>query len=134
MCAKSSDFPRAIMKAIKAIAITTLLLLCNFPAQAHHSSSGINMEGSVTVTGTVKQFQWANPHCWIEMEVVNAARVPEIWNIEMSPPNGLIRLGFTKSSLKPGDVVDVTARPFFDSRPGGIFMSVKLANGETLGR
>jgi hypothetical protein len=134
MCAKPSDFTGAIMKAFKILCITALLLLSIKPVWAHHSSSGINMEGSVTVTGTVKQFQWANPHCWIEMEVVNAAGVSEIWNIEMSPPNGLIRLGFTKSSLKPGDVVDVTARPFFDSRPGGIFMSVKLANGETLGR
>ena len=122
------------MKPIKIIGITALLLLCNFPVLAHHSSSGINMEGSVTVTGTVREFQWGNPHCWIEMEVVNADGVTEIWNIEMNPPLYLIRAGFTKSSMKPGDVVAVTARPFFDGRPGGIYVSVTLSNGETLGR
>jgi hypothetical protein len=122
------------MKSFKALCLFSLMLLCASLAFGHHSSSGIDPEGSVTVKGTVKEFRWNNPHCWIELEVVNAQGVTEIWNFEMNPPLFLIRAGFTRSSLKPGDEVEVTARPFFDGRPGGIYVSVVLANGQTLSR
>jgi hypothetical protein len=122
------------MKSFKALCLCSLLLFSANQAFSHHSSSGIDPDGSVTVKGIVKEFRWNNPHCWIELEVVNAQGVTEIWNFEMNPPSFLIRAGFTRSSLKPGDEVEVTARPFFDARPGGIYVSVVLANGETLSR
>lgn len=122
------------MKTFKLLILLGLLLCTASPAFSHHSSSGIDPEGSVTVKGIVKEFRWNNPHCWIELEVVNAKGETEIWNFEMNPPSFLIRAGFTRSSLKPGDEVEVTARPFFDARPGGIYVSVVLANGQTLSR
>ena len=109
------------------------LLLAASAAFSHHSSSGIDQQGSVTITGTVKDFHWGNPHSWIELEVVNAQGVTELWNFEMNPPVFLIKLGFTRSSLKPGDKVAVTAKPFFDGRPGGIFRAVTLPDGKVLG-
>ena len=121
------------MKTLNRFCLLAMLLLGSSIAFAHHSSSGIDRNGSVTVEGIVKQFSWTNPHSWIELEVVNAKGETEIWNFEMNPPSYLIKAGFTRSSLKPGDKVSVTARPFFDARPGGLFVSVTLANGETLG-
>lgn len=122
------------MNSFNKFGVLLSLFLLSPLAFSHHSSSGIDPNGSVTVTGTVKEFKWGNPHSWIELEVVNDEGVTEIWNFEMNPPMYLMRDGFTRFSLKPGDKVDVTARPFFDGRPGGIYMSVKLPDGTVLGR
>jgi hypothetical protein len=122
------------MKVFKTVCLFSILLLNATLAFGHHSASGIDPTGSVTVKGIVKEFRWSNPHCWIELEVVNAKGVTEIWNFEMNPPLFLVRAGFTRYSIKPGDEVEVTARPFVDARPGGIYVSVKLGNGETLSR
>jgi hypothetical protein len=121
------------MKLLKMSVLLGALLLASSAAFSHHSSSGIDPQGSVTVSGTVKDFHWGNPHSWIELEVVNAQGATEVWNFEMNPPVFLIKLGFTRSSLKPGDKVDVTAKPFFDGRPGGIFRAVTLPDGKILG-
>jgi len=122
------------MKILKKSILLGVLVLGSPPAFTHHSSSGIDQNGSVTVSGTVKEFRWGNPHSWIELEVVNAQGVTELWNFEMNPPMFLVKDGFTRSSMKPGDKVEVTAKPFFDARPGGIYMSVKLADGRVLGK
>jgi hypothetical protein len=121
------------MKLLKMSVLPVALLLASSLAFSHHSSSGIDPQGSVTVSGTVKDFHWGNPHSWIELEVVNAKGETEVWNFEMNPPVFLVKQGFTRSSLKPGDKVDVTAKPFFDARPGGIFRAVTLADGKILG-
>ena len=121
------------MKPFKLFALLSALLLVSTTAFSHHSSSGIDQKGSVTVSGTVKDFHWGNPHSWIELEVVNAKGETEVWNFEMNPPLYLVKLGFTRSSLKPGDKASVTAKPFFDGRPGGIFVAVTLPDGKVLG-
>jgi len=102
------------------------------PVDAHHSSAGIDRSKTVSVEGTVKTFRWANPHSWIEMEVVNAAGETEIWNFEMLPPTYLIRAGWTRSSVKAGDRIRVEANGFVNGDPGGLFVSVTLADGTVL--
>jgi hypothetical protein len=109
------------------------LAACIFSAAyAHHSSVGIDRSKTVTVEGTIKEFRWANPHSWIELEVVNSAGKTEVWNFEMLPPTYLIPAGWTRSTVKFGDKVKVTANGFADGTPGGIFVSITLANGQTL--
>lgn len=122
------------MRFIKFLGFFGVLLFISPFASGHHSASGIDQKGSVTVSGTVKEFRWGNPHSWIELEVVNAEGKTDLWNFEMNPPLYLIKNGFTRSTLKPGDNIDVTARPFFDGRPGGIFVSVTLPDGKVLSR
>ncbi len=122
------------MEISRKSGVLALLLLASPLAFSHHSAAGIDQKGSVTVTGTVKEFQWGNPHSWIELDVVNAKGEAEVWNFEMNPPVYLVKGGFTRSSLKPGDKVAVTAKPFIDKRPGGIFVSVVLPDGKVLGK
>ena len=122
------------MRIFKIMGVLLAFFLHSQVAFGHHSSSGIDQKGSVTVSGVVKEFRWGNPHSWIELEVVNDQGVTEIWNFEMNPPLYLIKDGFTRFSLKPGDKIDVTAKPFFDGRPGGIYTSVKLPDGTVLGK
>jgi hypothetical protein len=101
-------------------------------AYAHHSMEGFDRDKNVTLVGTVKQFKWANPHSWIELEVPNDKGGVETWNIEMTAPFVLIRAGWRASSLKPGDKVTVVGHPQKTGEPGALFVSVTLANGETL--
>src|SRR3954464_6880398 len=102
-------------------------------AFAHHSAAGIDQTKSVNVEGTVKTFKWANPHSWIEMEVKNSKGEPELWNLEMNPPAFLVRAGWKSTTIKPGDKIKATVRPFKNGDPGGLFMSITLADGRVLG-
>ena len=101
-------------------------------AYAHHSMEGFDRDKNVTLTGTVKQFKWANPHSWIELEVPKDNGAVETWNIEMTAPFVLIRAGWRATSLKPGDKVSVVGHPQKSGEPGALFVSVTLANGSTL--
>jgi hypothetical protein len=99
---------------------------------AHHAAAGIDRNVTATVEGTVREFRWANPHCWIEMDVVNEQGQTEVWNLEMNPPSFLIRAGWTRSTVEAGDTITVEANPFMNGDPGGIFVSVTLADGRRL--
>jgi len=94
--------------------------------------AGFDRVKIVTLVGTVKQFKWANPHSWIELEVPNDKGGVDIWNVEMTSPGVLIRAGWKSTTLKPGDKVTIAAHPLQTGEPGGIFVSVTLANGQTL--
>ena len=113
--------------------LIALVLLCvAAPASAHHSGAGVDRTKTVTVTGVVKEFRWTNPHSWIDLEVADDKGVASIWSIEMNPPPFLIRAGWRASSLKAGDKVSVTLNPIRSGEPGGIFVSVMLADGRVL--
>ena len=88
---------------------------------------------TVTIEGTVKAFKWGNPHSWLEVEVPNTKGGADLWNFEMNPPAYLVRSGWKSTSVKAGDKVKVTGRPFISGDPGGIFTSLTLANGQVLG-
>ena len=101
-------------------------------AWAHHSGAGVDRTRTVTITGVVKEFRWTNPHSWIDLEVADAKGAPALWSIEMNPPPYLVRSGWKSSTLKPGDKVSVTLNPIRTGEPGGIFVSVTLADGRVL--
>lgn len=99
---------------------------------AHHSAAGIDRTQSKTVTGTVKEFRWGNPHAWIDLDVANDKGVVDTWSIEMTSPTFLLRAGWKSSTMKAGEKVSVTVRPFRDGTPGGLFMSVTLPDGRVM--
>lgn len=109
-----------------------LAVLAAIPALAHHSMAGFDRTKTVTITGTVKQFKWANPHSWIDMEIPDGKGGVVDWNVEMTSPAVLIRAGWKSNVLKPGDKVTVQAHPQVSGEPGGIFVSVTTADGRTL--
>jgi hypothetical protein len=100
-------------------------------AYAHHSMNGFDRTKTVTLVGTVKQFKWANPHSWVELEVPNDKGGVSTWNVEMTAPGILVRAGWKSTLMKPGDKVTINARPLINGDPGGLFVSVTLANGMT---
>jgi Family of unknown function (DUF6152) len=101
-------------------------------AYAHHSMNGFNRAKTIMITGTVKQFKWANPHSWIELEVVNDKGVTETWNLEMTAPGILARAGWKSTMLKPGDKATFGVHPMVNGDIGGQFVSVTFADGLTM--
>jgi len=116
---------------IVAAAIVTAVFVSS-AIFAHHSAAGIDRTKSVTVEGTVRQFKWGNPHSWLEVDVPNGKGGTDLWNFEMNPPAYLVRSGWKSTSVKAGDKVKVTGRPFMSGEPGGIFVSATLENGQVL--
>ena len=121
------------MKAFKIAGALIITLLFAITVYAHHSAAGIDQTKTVTQEGIVKQFKWANPHSWLEIEVPSSKGGTEIWNLEMNPPSFLVRAGWKSTTVKAGDKVTAVARPLRNGDPGGLFVSVTLPTGQTLG-
>ena len=99
-------------------ALLAFTLLLSLPIAAHHSFAIFNRDAQVTLTGTVKEFQWTNPHVFIQLLVKNAEGVDEEWSIEGASPNMLFRSGWTNQSFKPGDKVTIIGNPLGTGRAG----------------
>ena len=122
------------MKVLKVGSSLVIAAFVAVSAYAHHSAAGIDQTKTVMVEGTVKQFKWANPHSWLEIEVLNSKGGTEIWNLEMNPPAFLVRAGWKSTTVKAGDKIKFTARPFKNGDPGGLFVNVTLPDGRVLGQ
>jgi hypothetical protein len=103
------------------------------PALAHHSFAMFDAGQKTTVAGTVKEFQWTNPHAWIQLMVTNGDGQLEQWSIEMGGPSGLARQGWVPKTLTPGMSISVIMHPLRDGGHGGQFLAVKLPDGTQLG-
>ena len=103
------------------------------PAFAHHSFAMFDAEKSMTLEGTVKEFQWTNPHSWILLTVGDAQGQAEQWAIELGGPGGLARQGWVPKTLTPGMKVKTVIHPLRDGTNGGQFMAVTLPDGTQLG-
>ena len=117
------------MKRLLSACACMLGLWIAGPAYAHHSMTGFDRQKTVTLTGTIKGFGWVNPHSWIEMEVPNGKGGIDTWNVEMTAPGILAKAGWKSTTIKPGDKVSVAVHPLLTGEPGGLFVSVTLANG-----
>jgi hypothetical protein len=119
------------MRRLLVVSFVIALFSMN-SAIAHHSAAGVDRSKTVTVEGTIKQFKWGNPHCWLDLEVPNADGVVALWTFEMTSPTFLVRAGWKSTTLKANEKVKVVARPMRNGDPGGIFVSVTLPDGRTL--
>jgi hypothetical protein len=113
-------------KALALAGIATAMF--SIPAFAHHSFAMFDAEKKMTLDGTVKEFQWTNPHSWILMTVNN-----EQWAIEMGAPGGLARQGWVPKTLTPGMKIQAVIHPLKDGTHGGQFMAVTLPDGTVKG-
>jgi hypothetical protein len=113
------------------------ILLLALPGSAHHSSAMFDQQKRVTVAGTVIQFQWTNPHCWIQLMVPDASdsTLPASeWSIEMASPIQVFQGGWKPTTLKPGDKIAVIIHPARDGSKSGIFISATGPEGQALGK
>jgi hypothetical protein len=103
------------------------------PALAHHSFAAFDRGKQVTLTGVVKEFQWNNPHAWIQITVVDANGRQTEWGVECGSPNMMARTGWTRGTLKAGDRVVALVNPLKDGRPNGGLITITLPDGKVLG-
>lgn len=124
------------MNAVQQI-VGAAAVLVAAPCMAHHSMAMFDPAKTLTLHGTIKEFQWTNPHCFIQLLVPKAVgpagpgSVVE-WSIELNSPLASYRLGFRPRMLKPGDQVTVVISPVKDGSAGGQFISATDATGRRL--
>src|SRR5687768_5643899 len=100
---------------------------------AHHSPVMFDRGVRKTLVGTVVEFAWTNPHSSIQLDVPDGNGGMERWGVEMGSPNSMAKNGWRSTLLKAGDKVTVIVNPLKSGEPGGIFVSITLADGRTLG-
>jgi hypothetical protein len=100
-------------------------------AHAHHSFAMFDRAQEVVLEGTVKEFQWTNPHTWTQLIVSEKGKQVE-YGVEGGSPNGLARRGWSKNSLKAGDRVKIVINPLKDGQKGGSFVRATFPDGRTL--
>ena len=110
------------------------LCLAPIPALAHHSYAMFDSTKTMTLTGTVKQFQFTNPHSWIQVMAPGPNGALAEWSIQMGAPFELIRAGLGPDTLKPGDKIVVQMHPAKDGVTAGSFLSATDGAGHPLGR
>ncbi len=121
------------MKKPVVIAAAVSLLLAAGSALAHHSPVMFDRSKKQTITGTVKEFSWVNPHASIQLEVMNAQGGTDVWGVEMNSPNNLVKQGWKSTLLKGGEKVSIVINPLRTGEHGGAFVSIKLPDGRVLG-
>ncbi len=108
------------------------LLLAAGAAQAHHSFAMFDISKTVTMSGSVKKFDWTNPHTWLWLDITNAKGDVETWGFEGMSPNYLGRRGWSKNTVQVGDKVTVRVYPLKDGLKGGSYVSVTLPSGKVM--
>ena len=102
------------------------------PALAHHSNVAFEVTKVVTITGVVKAFEWRNPHTWVILTVDDGKGGKVDWAVEGRAPGVLLRAGWTKNSLQPGEMITVDMSPAKDGTHTAIIARVTKADGTIL--
>ena len=109
------------------------LLVAAMPAVAHHSlTAEFDTDRTVTLTGTITELKWTNPHAWLYINVKDEKGQLQNWAIEFATPNQLYRRGWAREDLPSGATVTVSGYPSRDKALRISSTDVKLPDGRTL--
>jgi len=106
------------------------LALVSAESFAHHSAVMFDDVKEVTVSGTVKEFQYTNPHSWLLVDVKNEDGSVTTWGFEAEGPSTLMRAGIRKSDFAPGTAITITGHPMRDGRPAALWMKATRGDGK----
>jgi len=106
--------------------------LLSIPAGAHHSHANYNTNEFTNVTGTITEVVWTNPHVWIYMDVANGQGRPQMWAMEGGSVTSLMRGGWQRNSIKPGDKISVRCNRLRDGSEGCLLGYVTNINGTAM--
>jgi hypothetical protein len=120
------------VRFLMVFALAVGVLIVSIPLFAHHGNAAFENEKKLTMKGTVTEWFWANPHCFIQFDVKDDNGQVVHWVVETSAPPSMINSGWTKQTLKPGDQITVTVLPVKNGRPVGRVAEVVLPNGQRL--
>jgi hypothetical protein len=117
---------------IALVAVFGAALFEATPGLAHHSNVAFEVTKVVTITGVVKDFEWRNPHTWVILTIDDGKGGKVDWAVEGRAPGVLLRAGWTKGSLKPGETITVDMSPAKDGSKTGLVARVTKADGTIL--
>jgi len=117
---------------LKATVLASAIAAFAGPALAHHSFAMFDHEKTMTLSGTVKEFEWTNPHAWLHIVAMDQKTgKPVEWSFEMGGVGQVAAQGWKADSVKPGDKITVQMHPLKDGSRGGQYMNATLADGRT---
>jgi hypothetical protein len=130
----ASTWPAMMLAMLCALLFAVLLALLIFaaPAHAHHSGAMFDRQKATTLTGTVRQFQWTNPHCYVQLLVLTDKGEMQEWSLEMGAPLHIYASGWRPGTLKVGDKITVTIFPLRNGAKGGEIQTATTADGKKL--
>jgi hypothetical protein len=122
-----------MQRTLTALLVAAMTALAAQPTAAHHSfAAEFDANSPIELTGTVTKVEWANPHTFFYIDVTTPKGDVENWALEMGSPNGLMRRGWTRDSMKIGDVVTVTGSRAKNGSTLGNARTVTLSTGKRL--
>ena len=122
----------SLLACIFAFAFGLVLFVA--PLSAHHSSRAVYETMSVTLMGTVTNYEWSNPHVIVSFQVKDAQGKPQQWHAEVLPPSQASAAGWSRDSLKPGDMVTLVGYPGRNAQRIMLLEELVTAEGKTLSR
>jgi hypothetical protein len=122
------------MKTVRAQLAAALFLVLSIPLVAHHGAASFDTEKTLVLKGTVTEWLWANPHCFLKVDVKDDSGAVRNWNLELGNPTDITPAGYRRLTFKAGDQVTVTITPVKSGAPVGRLRSVVLPDGQTLPR
>jgi Family of unknown function (DUF6152) len=117
-------------KSVRAVLIAAVIAGFSYPALSHHSHAMFDPTVEKTITGTVTNFSFRNPHVFLYLDVKGQDGQVVSWAVEMSNIQNTLRSGIHQSTFKVGDTVTVTMNPLRDGRSGGNFTAITAADGK----
>jgi len=112
--------------------VAVALLVLSAPAFAHHGTASFDTTRDLTLKGTVTEWIWANPHCFLKFDAMDETGTVRNWAVEVSNPTDMTKRGWARSSFKVGDAVTVNLQPVKNGAPIGRLRTVNLPDGSTL--
>ena len=107
--------------------------LVSTPIFAHHGNAAFDVGKKLELKGTVTEWVWSNPHCWLKFDVKDESGKTVNWVTETTNSADMMERGWSKLTFRAGDQVTVTLEPVKSGAPVGRLQSVVLPNGKTLG-
>ena len=122
-----------IKATLRGVALAILgVLVMPVSMMGHHGGASFDNTKEVTVKGTVTEWLWANPHCFLKVEEKDATGAARVWNLEFGNPTDITARGFSRRTFKVGDVITVSVTPVKSGAPVGRARVVTLADGTKL--
>lgn len=121
------------MKKLLSLSVALAgLLAAPSPMVAHHGAATFDIAAEMTLKGTVTEWLWFNPHCFLKFDVKDESGKITNWAVESGNPTDMTKRGWGRTSFRPGDEVTVTLQPSKSGQPVGRIMAVTLPTGKTL--
>jgi hypothetical protein len=119
-------------RLVRLFLISSIFLTVSIPVLAHHGNAGYEQEKVTIMKGTVTEFEWTNPHGQIHFDAPDESGNVVHWISECGPPLRLVDVGWTRKTLKPGDVITFYLKVAKNGTPRAILQKLILPDGTTL--